>query len=145
VELNVLPTADANRRFVEVTLNPVITDFDGFVNFGTPILGTPATGIGQLFTNAGNVVISNNSILMPIFSVQRANTSVTVVDGGTMVIGGLIEERVQNVEDKTPVLGDIPLVGRLFQSKAKQNVSKAVIFLVNVRLLDPTGRPFNDR
>lgn len=145
IELNVLPTADANRRFVEVTLNPVVTDFDGFVNLGTPITSPPPSGFGALFGNNEPVVITPNAIRMPIFSTQRAQTSVTVLDGATMVIGGLIEERIQNVEDKTPVLGDIPVVGRFFQSNATQTVSKAIIFLVNVRLIDPTGRPFNDR
>ncbi|RYD35532.1 MAG: hypothetical protein EOP85_18945, partial [Verrucomicrobiaceae bacterium] len=54
-------------------------------------------------------------------------------------------EEVQNVEDQTPVLGSIPIVGRLFQSKARKPSSTAILFLVKVDLLDPTGRPFRDR
>jgi general secretion pathway protein D len=142
VILEVLPTADASKRYVDITLNPSVTDFDGFVNYGSPI-NAPVSA-GPLGGKAG-VEVTPNDILMPVFSVQRANTSLTVADGSTIVIGGLLKESVQNVEDKTPVLGSIPVVGRLFQSKARQPVSTAIVFLVNVELLDPTGRPYRNR
>jgi general secretion pathway protein D len=102
-------------------------------------------GIGQIFGQTAVVELTANAIRMPIFSVQKVQTSVTIADNATMVIGGLLEDKIQNVEDKTPILGDIPGVGRLFQSKAQQNISTAVVFLVHVRLLDPTGRPYSDR
>ena len=72
-------------------------------------------------------------------------TLTIVADGSTIVIGGLLQQSVQNVEDKTPVFGNLPVIGRLFQSKAHQPVSSALIFLVNVQLLDPTGRPFRQQ
>ena len=56
-----------------------------------------------------------------------------------------MQEVVQNVEDKTPVLGSIPIIGRLFQSNAKKPVTKMVLFMVNVELMDPTGRRYRDR
>jgi general secretion pathway protein D len=82
---------------------------------------------------------------MPIFSVQRLATQLSVADGATIVLGGLKSERIQNVQDKVPLLGNIPVLGRLFQSTAKQPVSTAIIFMVHVELLDPTGRPYRDR
>ncbi len=140
ITLEVLPVADANKRYVDVTLNPVITDFDGFVNYGSPI-NTTSTGILGPVTRT----LTENAILMPVFSVNKVNTNLVVADGATIVIGGLMKEEVTIVNDKTPILGDIPLVGRLFQSDAKQHVSTVVLFLVNVELLDPTGRPYRDR
>jgi general secretion pathway protein D len=56
-----------------------------------------------------------------------------------------MQDRIQNVNDKVPVFGNIPLVGRLFESKVDQKTSTAVIFLVNVKLVDPTGQPFSER
>jgi len=140
VSLEVLPVADANRRYVDVTLNPVITDFDGFVNYGSPI-STTINGLAGPVTQ----VLTENQILMPVFSVKRANTNVVVADGSTIVIGGLLKDEISNVADKTPILGDIPIVGRLFHSNAKSHQSVAIIFLVNVELLDPMGRPYRDR
>lgn len=141
VVLDVLPTADANKQYVEVVLNPSIVDFDGFVNYGTPI-NAPSSGISAL-TGSGTIEVTPNAILMPVFRTHRVTIpTLTVHDGATIMIGGLLQQSVQNVEDKTPILGNVPVVGRLFQSKASQPMSKAVIFLVNVQLLDPTGRPY---
>ena len=142
VILEVLPTADANKQYVDINLNPSITNFDGFVNYGSPIT-SPGAPTGLLGTTEPTV-ITPNAILMPVFSSMKATTSLTVADGQTIVIGGLMQETIQNVEDQTPVLGSIPVVGRLFQSKAKQPVSTAIVFLVNVQLMDPTGRPFRN-
>jgi general secretion pathway protein D len=143
--LDVLPMADANKQFVEVTLNPTITDFDGFVNFGSPIYSTTqvlGVGGGQ---QTQRTEITNNAILMPVFSTQRATTNVIVADGATIVIGGMLRDSIETVEDKVPVIGDLPVVGRFFQSRAHRPVSTAIIFLVNVELMDPTGRRFNQR
>jgi general secretion pathway protein D len=89
--------------------------------------------------------LTSNAILLPIFSVKRANTNLTIADGATVVIGGLVQERIQKVDDKTPVLGDLPLVGRLFHSNAAAPVRTSVVFFVNVKLVDPTGKPINQR
>jgi general secretion pathway protein D len=139
--LEVMPTVSADKRFVEIELNPSITDFDGFVNFGSPInsIGSDDSG------DPTRIEITRNAILMPVFSTQRAKTNLTVADGATVVIGGMIEEKIENVEDKTPLLGDLPIVGRMFQSKAVAPVKKALIFLVNVQLVDPSGHPINAR
>lgn len=134
VILEVLPTADANKNFIEVVMKPSVTDFDGFVNYGTPI---------NMPSGTGTIRVTDNSILMPVFSTQRVDIpTLNVADGSTIIVGGLLQQNLQSVEDKSPVLGNLPVVGRLFQSKAHQPVSTAIIFMVNVQLVDPTGRPF---
>jgi general secretion pathway protein D len=140
VTLEVTPVVDADNRYINVTLNPTFSDFDGFVNYGSPI---NSSGGGLLGNQT--VEITKNEILMPIFSKQRLSTSIDVADGSTVVLGGLMQESVQNVEDQTPVLGSIPIVGRLFQSTAKKPITKMVLFMINVELMDPTGRRYRDR
>ena len=93
----------------------------------------------------GTVELTKNSILMPIFSTQKTSTQLTVADGSTVAFGGLTSQRVQMVEDKVPVLGSLPWVGRLFSSTSRQPSSTAIIFLVQVELLDPTGQPYRNR
>jgi general secretion pathway protein D len=145
IMLEVLPVADANKHYVDITVAPSFVQFDGFVNYGSPIQ-SQATAI-----SAGGVIIpstvtlTENTILMPIFSTQRTSTQLTVADGATIAIAGLISERIQTVEDKVPVLGSIPWIGRLFTTTATQPSSTAVIFLVRVELMDPTGRRYRDR
>ncbi len=136
VFLEVLPTADENRQYIDVALKPVMTDFDGFVNYGSPI---------NFIENGESIQLAENLILMPVFSVKKVDTSMVILDGATVVIGGLLKDSVTRVEDKTPILGDIPLVGRLFQSSAVKHNSTAILFFVNVELVDPTGRPYRNR
>jgi general secretion pathway protein D len=140
ITLEVLPVADANKRFVDVTLNPAFVEFDGFVNYGSPI---NSVGQGLLGSESGE--ITKNAILMPVFNTQRLATQLTVADGATIVIGGLMTESVKNVEDKVPVFGQLPVVGRMFSSKSRESISTAVIFLVQIELMDPTGRSYRNR
>lgn len=118
-----------------------MTNFDGFVNYGTPINSTSTDFLG----NVSLVEVTANRILQPVFSVIRANTSVTIADGATVMIGGMVEERVQNVNDKVPFLGSTPLFGSLFQSKALKPIKTNVLILVNVELQDPSGKPYRNR
>lgn len=141
VSLEVLPVADASKRYIDVTINPSITEFEGFVNFGSPITSTVQDALG----NTQQVTLTDNTILMPVFSAQKTATQVTVEDGSTIVISGLMSNSIQKVQDKVPVLGNLPFVGRLFQSVVNKPVSTVIIFLVHVELLDPTGRPYRDR
>ena len=136
ITLEVLPVVDPNKRFITVTLNPTFRDFEGFVNYGSPINAT---------LNGTTVELTKNEILMPVFSKQAVSSTVDVADGATVVVGGLMQESVQTVEDKTPILGSIPILGRMFQSDVKKPVSKMILFLVNVELMDPTGRRYRDR
>ena len=58
-----------------------------------------------------------------------------------MALGGLIREDVQKVQDKVPILGDIPLAGRLFRSNVDQKIKRNLIIFVTARLMDAEGRP----
>jgi general secretion pathway protein D len=136
VFLEVLPTADANRQYIDVALKPVITDFEGYVNYGTPI---------NLVANGTTTVLAENPILMPVFGVKKVDTSMVILDGATVVVGGLLKDTVVTVNDKTPILGDLPMVGSLFQTNGTKQLSTAILFFVNVELVDPTGRPYRKR
>jgi general secretion pathway protein D len=77
----------------------------------------------------------------PVFSIRRVESSVSIWDGQTVAMGGLIREDVQKVDDKVPFLGDIPLAGRLFRSSVDQKIKKNLIIFVTARLLDASGQP----
>ncbi len=138
--LEVLPVADPDKQYVSITLTPTFTDFDGFVNYGSPILAPQNGLLGNTST-----LVTKNEILMPVFSKQSLTSSVNVADGTTVMVGGLIKQTVQNVDDHTPILGEIPIIGRLFQSKSSHTQKNVVMFLVNVEIVDPTGHRYRDR
>lgn len=131
-----------DRQYVDVQMDVERVEFEGFVNYGSPIQSTgsdPITGLPI------RINITDNDILQPIFRTIRPNTAVTVQDGANIVIAGLQQSDIEDVEDKVPVLGDIPLVGRFFQSKGTRRIDRALLIFVNVEVQDPTGQSWNER
>ena len=80
-------------------------------------------------------------INQPIFSTRKVTTAVSVFDGQTVELGGLMREDVQKVQDKTPLLGDIPLVGRLFRSNVDQHIKRNLVIFVTARIINAEGQP----
>ncbi len=140
VTLDVEPVIGPDGFTIDLTLSPQVVDFDGFINYGSPITTARAPACSA---SATRVTLTENVINQPIFSVRKVTTSVSVYDGSTVILGGLTREDVQKVNDKVPVLGDIPLVGRLFRSKIDQNIKRNLIIFVTARLIDPSGQPIN--
>ena len=64
-----------------------------------------------------------------------------VWDGETVVLGGMVIERVADVEDGVPYLQDLPLLGRFFQSKASDKEKRNLLIFVSARLVNPAGLP----
>lgn len=137
VTLEVEPIIGPDGYTIDLNLSPEVVEFEGFINYGSPILGptfNAATGIGVF-------EVTPNVINQPIFSTRKVTTSVSVWDGQTVALGGLIREDVQKVQDKVPLLGDIPLAGRLFRSDIDQKIKRNLIIFVTARLMDAEGRP----
>ena len=138
VTLEVEPTIGPDGYSIDMQLLPQVVEFEGFINYGSPIGTTttnPLTGLST--TN----VLTPNIINQPIFSTRKVSTNVTVFDGATVVLGGLVREDVQKVEDKTPIIGDIPLIGRLFRSNVDQHIKRNLVIFVTARLVNPEGAP----
>jgi general secretion pathway protein D len=139
VTLEVEPVVGPDGVTIDLNLVPQVVEFEGFINYGSPIQSTSTNLLGQPVTN----VITPNIINQPIFSARKVTTSVSVWDGQTVVLGGLMREDVQKTEDKTPILGDIPLVGRLFRSNSEQHLKRNLVIFVTARLINPGGQPVN--
>ncbi|MEY2906760.1 MAG: hypothetical protein RLZZ408_1231 [Verrucomicrobiota bacterium] len=143
VQLEVEPTVGPDGYTIELSLSPQITEFQGFVNYGSPInaVATVYAPVTQAPIGSKSVLLTPNSINQPVFSVRQVDTQVTVYDGQTVVLGGLLREDVQKVQDKTPILGDAPIVGSLFRSSSSQRIKRNLLIFVTAGLLDPAGQP----
>lgn len=137
VTLEIEPTIGENDFVIDLRFVPEIVEFEGFINYGSPIQAPGTDALGNPVTQT----LTENRIEMPVFSARRVNTSLTIYDGYTVAVGGLIREDVQNVEDKVPILGDIPIIGRLFQSHAENHIKSNLIIFVTAQIIDATGRP----
>lgn len=137
VTLEIEPTIGDNDFVIDLRFVPEIVEFEGFINYGSPIQAPSTDALGNSVVS----VITENRIEMPVFSARRVNTSLTIYDGYTVAVGGLMREDVQTVEDKVPIFGDIPVIGRLFQSKAENRIKSNLIIFVTAQIIDATGRP----
>lgn len=137
VTLEVEPIIGPDNYTIELKLSPEVVEFDGFVNYGSPILGPRSDAFGTIST----FEVTPNEINQPIFSTRKVTTSVSIWDGQTVALGGLIREDIQKTNDKVPILGDIPIAGRLFRSNVDQKIKRNLIIFVTARLMDAEGRP----
>jgi len=137
VTLEIEPTIGENDFVIDLRFVPEIVEFEGFINYGSPIQSPGRDALGNPVTT----VVTENRIEMPVFSTRRVNTSLTIYDGYTVAVGGLVREDVQNVEDKVPIFGDIPIIGRLFQTKSENRIKSNLIVFVTANIIDATGRP----
>ena len=146
IVLEVEPTVGPDGYQIDLILSPRVVEFDGFINYGSPIntvvsvipgtvAGVTIPAVSRLFT------VTQNVINQPVFSTREVTTEVTVYDGQTVVLGGLMREDIQKTEDKVPILGDIPIAGRLFRTTADQHIKRNLIMFVTASLLDPAGQP----
>ncbi|MBM3873208.1 MAG: hypothetical protein FJ382_05645 [Verrucomicrobia bacterium] len=131
VELKVTPTVEEDDYSISLDLAPKVTEFEGFVEFGGP----------SVAVSGGRTVTVPPGFYQPIFSVREVSTRVTLWDGATLVMGGLTREEVRKVEDKIPILGDVPLLGRLFRSRGESSQKRNLLIFVTANLVSPGGSP----
>jgi type IV pilus assembly protein PilQ len=72
---------------------------------------------------------------IPPIDTQRAMTQVLVADGQTTVIGGIYVSRAQSVDNHTPVLHRIPLLGWLFRRQGVQDESRELLIFITPRIM----------
>ena len=144
VTLEVEPVVGGDATTIDLNLVPQVVEFEGFINYGSPINAIGVNTIGGVLSTSVPVELTANVINQPVFSTRKVTTSVSVYDGQTVVLGGLMREDVQKTEDKVPILGDIPLVGRAFRTNVDQHTKKNLIMFVTARIVTPAGVPLNE-
>jgi general secretion pathway protein D len=139
VKMGVKPDVTGDNSRVLLELEPSFVDFEGFINYGTPINSAYTL---SYFNTA--VTILTNNIQQPVF-IRRDLTlpAVEVTDGYTLLLGGLLREDIQKIDEKVPIIGDIPIFGRAFQGKTEQAIKKNTLIFVTPRILRVDGQPLN--
>ncbi len=138
-----------DTNLVTLALTTTVTDFEGFVNWGSPIRTTMFKQPSWKNRDEDpkpqphspeKVILSPNTILQPIFKRHMVNTSVTVAPGSVLVFAGLKDAKKVRYEDKVPLIGDLPLVGRFFRSAGEEDTHKVLLYFAKVDVVDPSGR-----
>lgn len=134
--LDVLPTVAADGYTINMALIPSITQFIGY----DPVPPEFAGAIQAQSVGSGTVGVSLTAqVPLPRTRVRQVVTQCVVWDAQTVMLGGLISEDIRNIKDKLPVLGDLPLFGRLFRSETKVNQKKNLVIFVTPTIIDPAG------
>ncbi|SPF33744.1 Type II/III secretion system protein [Candidatus Sulfotelmatobacter kueseliae] len=76
---------------------------------------------------------------VPALSTRKAETEFELQDGQSFVIAGLIDNRVTDIYNKIPGLGDIPILGAFFRSKSLQKSNSELMVLCTVRRVSPSA------
>lgn len=76
---------------------------------------------------------------IPVVAVRKTKTQVTLKDGYTLGIGGLLDSTTSNSQTKVPLLGDIPGLGRLFRSDSNSKRQQNLLIFITARTVKPDG------
>ena len=133
--LDVVPYVSADGYTVQMTIIPTLKEFVGYDLDTAKLFQAQAQSVGG--AAAGSPLTTTTPL--PIFRLRQVVTSAIVWDGQTVVLGGLISENVTKTKDKVPMLGDLPLVGRLFRSESSMTSKKNLLIFVTPTIIDPSG------
>jgi type II secretory pathway component GspD/PulD (secretin) len=131
--LNILTTTGGGTGTVATTQvqsfqTGVTLDITPVVNSNNYVTVTLHPSVSSASPNSGSV---------PDILTRDTTTTVGLHDGDTLVIGGLIEDTDEVSVQKIPILGDLPLIGRLFQDKGIDHTRNELIITVTPHIVQP--------
>ncbi len=115
------PTVTYVEALLRLTVTPQIT-IDNTIFLNVDIENTQAD-----FSN----MIQGN----PVFLTQQTTTQVLVTDGGTVMIGGVIQTQNTVTTDQVPFLGNVPVIGNLFKHRTVDNSTQELIFIITPKIV----------
>ena len=98
----------------------------------TKIIGTKEFPVVSSFD-------TNDRVSFPIYTTKSVWTNVIVLDGDTVVLGGLIEDNTNRNEERLPYVSDIPVIGYFFRGKSKSVTQSSLLIFVTPTIIDRSG------
>jgi type IV pilus assembly protein PilQ len=120
IMLKVTPQIN-DKGFIKLKLDPTVSSISSTVTFG----GTGGYSI-------------------PVIAAEEVQTEVTLKDGNTLGIGGLVSTSREKGHTKIPILGDIPVLGRLFSSKDSTGSADNLIIFITAKTVSPENAMVSD-
>lgn len=147
--LNVQAVVSPDKRFVRLTLNPTFSQIDRVDTFtfeGTRTTRTNSTRSGTNILDPDDAVvddtdndeeeiITGTTVQQPSFASTNISTTVSVPDGGTILLGGIKRMREGRLERGVPILSKIPYVNRLFKNTAIGRETSTLMMTVTPRII----------
>ncbi len=136
VILDVDPVISPDRKFITLDVRPTMATLIG------GIISTILISLGSFTSVAFEVPIG-----VPQISLQQSFTSVTVPNGGTVLLGGFKSMNEAKYNSRVPFLGEIPLIKNLFRRKGGYTERRSLVLLITARIVNPRqeeARRFNE-
>ncbi|MDD5428419.1 MAG: TonB family protein [Candidatus Omnitrophica bacterium] len=142
-----LATTATNLTFIDIGVKLYVTptiNKDGFITMKIK---------PEVSSSTSNYTYGSPSTTVPIVTTTQAETSVTVKDGTTIIIGGLIKDQRTSTVDKIPYLGDIPIAGQAFRRTVKEVIKQELVVFLTPHIVtgeydlleQPKTYPINTR
>lgn len=115
-------------------------NFEEYVDAGITMQISPSISASRylrlgIFLEVSNFIGAVNGAIPPARVTRTLETTVNVPDGDTMVIGGIIVDNRTETEEQIPLLGDLPVIGRLFERKSSTQDRTALYFFVTPHIM----------
>ena len=144
VILTCTPDVSAEGQMINLQLTPKVIGEPTWRDYGmkVPMSSVMSSTAQAMALASGNEDMQWFTVPMeqPFFKERSIDTHVSIYNGATIVMGGLITEERKSMEDKIPFLGDIPFIGRIFRSRSEWSNKRNLLIFVTARLVDPRGR-----
>lgn len=159
IQFTVTPTVSTNKYTIQLDLEPTITELVGWTDYSydmvirrTPFVdedNNADTEGGEAAPNLAAMATTTDlfriNIKMPEISKRELVTKLKCFDAQTMMVGGMVLDKQVNMEDRYPILGDLPIIGRFFTKTANTSARSNLLISVSPRLISGDGIPINSR
>ncbi len=120
-------------------VNSVSLRDTGIILSVTPRVNDSGLVILEIDQEVSDVVATQSSgIDSPTIQQRRISTSVSVRDGQSVALGGLMRERLSDTETKVPLLGDVPFLGKLFSTTTTESTRTELLVMITPRVIRST-------
>lgn len=128
VLINVQPSIDLDNETVAMSVRPTVTRIVDYVN-------DPGVAFAVADAALDEPIVSR----VPVVNVQEFDSVIQMNNGEPIIMGGLIQDRSQSVQNAVPVLGEIPLVGGLFRNQSDKIQKTELVVLMKATIIEGTN------
>jgi general secretion pathway protein D len=133
--LGVQAVISADRRYVRLSLFPTFNNISGEKRFTVTGGAGGGGGFGGGGAGGGGAANAQAEIVVPILSINTVITTVSVPDGGTVLLGGLKSKSEIRNESGVPILSKIPYVQRLYMNTGVSSITRSLLLMVTPRII----------
>ncbi len=151
IQFTVTPTVATNNYTIQLDLEPMITDLVGWTDYSYDMVIRRSELDSGNSDNSDEVPLAVEQdlfrvkIKMPEISKRELITKLKCFDGHSLMVGGMVIDKQVSMEDRYPILGDLPILGRFFTKTSDSSARSNLMISVSPRIIYHDGTPVYPR